>query len=69
LKPVTVLAHINTLFENGYIDEDLCQNYIKPLKDSFPKEIKEWIENGLKLEGFEKLREFLSLYGTLYTPR
>lgn len=69
LKPVTILTHINTLFENGYIDEDLYQIYIKPLKKSFPKEVKEWIKKGLELENFDKLRELFSLYGALYTPK
>ncbi len=69
LKPVTILTHINTLVEKGYIDNKTKLKYTEPLKENFPKEIKEWIEKGLKIENFEKIREFLSFYGSLYAPK
>ncbi len=66
LKTVTILHHINTLFESQKITNTQKENLITPIKNNFDPAIKSWIENGLIIEKIATLREELSKYEHLF---
>lgn len=66
LKEATVVGHINALFENQYIEQETKESLYKPLADNFPKEIKNWIEEGLKISDIGTLRQNLAQFGYLF---
>ncbi len=68
LKIVTILHHIDKLSQEAFIDKETKESIVKPLKKQFPKEIKEWIEQGLKIEDIKTLRDELSKYTYLFMP-
>ncbi len=63
---ITILNHLEKLQESGYIDNNTKKSLTAPLKDNFPKDIKEWVENGLKLGDIDTLRKNISIYKYLF---
>ncbi len=63
---ITILHHLEKLCELDYIDTKTKEFLISPLKNNFPKEIKKWIEDGLKKFDFEELRKNISIYKYIY---
>ena len=66
LKDATIIAHINELFANEYITQEQKENLFIPMIQSFPKEIKAWIEEGLKTHDINMLRTYVNKYGYLF---
>ena len=66
LKDSTIIFHINELFENEYITKEQKDNLFRPMIDSFPVEIKEWIEVGLKTNDINTLKSYVNKYGYLF---
>lgn len=66
LKQGTVLGHINTLLENSYINNGTKELLMQPLVDAFPKEVKQWIEEGLKISDIAELKNCLGQYSILF---
>ena len=64
---ITILSHIEKLYQTEHIDDKTKESLLHPLKDSFPKEIKEWIEEGLKLTDLDSLRKSITIYKYLFT--
>ena len=67
LKVQTVLNHIDRLFEENYIDYQTKEELLKPFKDEFPKDFKDWIEDRLKIDSLEDIMEKLYLYNYLFS--
>jgi ATP-dependent DNA helicase RecQ len=65
LKQLTILNHINELFINKYISLKTKEKLYEPIKNSIPKKLVLWIEEGLKIEDLSTLRQNLSLYSYL----
>ena len=61
-RTTTIIGHIHKLFENKYIDEAKKENLLKPLKENFPKEFKEWIEKRLEKNSIDEIIENINLY-------
>ncbi|NPA73795.1 MAG: DNA helicase RecQ [Epsilonproteobacteria bacterium] len=66
LNENTVLTHIAKLHQCGYIDGDKKEALVEPLKNDFPKEIKEWIKDGLNIKEIDELRNYLYRYQRLF---
>lgn len=56
----SILSHITLLSEHEKISLDKKQELLKPLE--IPVEIKQWIEDGIKLDSLKQLRAHLYLY-------
>lgn len=56
----TILGHISLLHDHGKISKEEKTNLLKPLE--IPKNIKSWIEEGLKLDSLKELKQQLYLY-------
>ena len=56
----SVLSHITVLTEHEKISKEKKEELLKPLE--VPKNIANWIEEGLKLDSFKELRQHLYLY-------
>ena len=56
----SILGHITVLFEHKKISKEKKEELLKPLE--IPENIKNWIEEGLKLDSFKELRQYLYLY-------
>ena len=56
----SVLSHITVLAEHEKISKEKKEELLKPLE--IPLNIKNWIEEGLKLDSFKELRQHLYLY-------
>ncbi len=56
----SILSHLSLLFEYNKISKEKKEELLKPLEIS--KEIKSWIEEGLKLDSLKELRKQLYLY-------
>ena len=66
LKDSTIIFHINELFENEYITKEQKDNLFNPMINSFPVEIKAWIEEGLKTSDINTLKNYVNKYGYLF---
>ena len=66
LKDSTVISHINELFENEYITQEQKDVLFQPMRDSFPNDIKTWIEEGLQKHDITYLRQYVNKYGYLF---
>lgn len=62
LQEMTILSHINELYENAYIQKETKDELLKPLKEEFPQELKVWIEDKLESYDIKTLRKYLSIY-------
>ena len=69
LKESTIIAHINDLCENEHITQTLKDEILQPIKDSFPKDIQEWIESNLEKYSIKELRQFLTQYEGLFDSK
>ena len=56
----SILSHISLLTEHEKISVEKKQELLKPLE--IPNEIKQWIEDGIKLDSLKQLRAHLYLY-------
>lgn len=56
----SILSHISLLTEHEKISVEKKQELLKPLE--IPSEIKQWIEEGIKLDSLKQLRSYLYLY-------
>ena len=56
----SVLSHISVLADHEKISKDKKEELLKPLE--IPQNISDWIEEGLKLDSFKELRQYLYLY-------
>ncbi len=56
----SILGHITVLAEHEKISKEKKEELLKPLE--VPKDIANWIEEGLKLDNFKELRQHLYLY-------
>ena len=56
----SILGHITVLAEHKKISKEKKEELLKPLQIS--KELKNWIEEGLKLDTLKELRQKLYLY-------
>ena len=61
----SVLSHITVLAEHEKISKEKKEELLKPLE--IPLNIKNWIEEGTKLESLKELRQYLYLYE--YLPK
>ncbi len=59
---VTILIHLKKLTESGFISQEKKEELTKELKESFPKEIKRWIEKGLQIDEIKNLSQWLQIY-------
>ncbi len=66
LRDMTIIGHVNELFENNRINKEEKDKLFAPFIDNFPQDIKEWIEEGLKNHEISILRQNLSIYGNLF---
>jgi len=66
LKDTTVISHINELYTNRYITKEQKDILFLPMVESFPSEIKGWIEEGLKSHDINMLRQYVNKYGYLF---
>ena len=66
LKDTTIISHVIALYENNQIDKIMKNTLLQPLIDNFPKDIKSWIEDGLKLHNISKLRQNIAKYEYLF---
>ncbi|MEA3383655.1 MAG: DNA helicase RecQ [Campylobacterota bacterium] len=69
LKDPTIASHINELYENEYITKDEKDKIFEPLKENFPKDIKIWLEEGLKNHDISTLRQNLNKYSYLFMDK
>jgi ATP-dependent DNA helicase RecQ len=60
LGVTSILSHISLLNEHEKISDDKKQELLQPLQ--IPNEIKNWIEEGIKLDSLKQLRQHLYLY-------
>ena len=56
----SVLSHISVLTEHEKISKAKKEELLKPLE--VPQNIQNWIEEGLKLDSFKELRQYMYLY-------
>ncbi|GGD43974.1 ATP-dependent DNA helicase RecQ [Malaciobacter pacificus] len=56
----SILSHISLLNEHEKIPDEKKQELLQPLQ--IPSEIKNWIEEGIKLDSLKQLRQHLYLY-------
>ncbi len=56
----SVLGHISVLAEHEKISKEKKEELLKPLE--IPQNIANWIEEGLKLDSFKELRQYMYLY-------
>ena len=56
----SVLSHISVLAEHEKISKAKKEELLKPLE--VPQNIQNWIEEGLKLDSFKELRQYMYLY-------
>ena len=56
----SILSHISLLNEHEKISDEKKQELLQPLQ--IPSEIKNWIEEGIKLDSLKQLRQHLYLY-------
>jgi ATP-dependent DNA helicase RecQ len=56
----SILSHISLLNEHEKISDEKKQELLQPLQ--IPSEIKNWIEDGIKLDSLKQLRQHLYLY-------
>jgi ATP-dependent DNA helicase RecQ len=56
----SVLGHISVLAEHEKISKEKKEELLKPLE--IPQNIANWIEEGLKLDSFKELRQYIYLY-------
>ncbi len=66
LKDPTIASHINMLYENEYITKEKKDELFKPLEESFPADIKQWIEQGLLNYDLSTLRQHITKYDYLF---
>jgi hypothetical protein len=66
LKEGTIISHIMQLAQNSYISNEIKDNLLSDLINEFPKEIKSWIEEGLKIAEIEDLRQNIYKYSYLF---
>ena len=66
LQESTIVSHISALYENEYITKDEKDILFKPLIDSFPQNIKQWIEQGIEMCDIGTLRQSIGKYGALF---
>lgn len=62
----TIIGHIKKLHENNDISFEQKDELLSPLLESFPDDLKEWIEVKLDNYDIKTLREHLALYDFLY---
>ena len=67
IKLNTVLNYINLLNTHQKIDDQTKDKLFEPIIKEFPQEIKEWIDEGVKLKEFTSLKEYFTQYGILFT--
>ena len=56
----SILGHISVLVEHKKISKEKKEELLKPLQ--IPQNISNWIEEGLKLDSFKELRQYMYLY-------
>ncbi len=66
IQDSTLTRHISLLFENGDITEDTKNRLYQPMIDEFPQDIKNWIEEGLKISDIVTLKDNLLKYNYLF---
>jgi len=66
LKDSTIMSHINQLYENEYITKEQQENLFAPMIESFPIEVKKWIEEGLRSNDIEVLKKYINKYSYLF---
>ncbi len=66
LKEQTIVGHVFSLYENNYIEQYQKDRLFAPFVENFPQDIKEWIEDGLKLDDILTLRQNLTRYSYLF---
>ncbi len=66
LQLSTILSHVDLLWKHQKISDTQRENLLKPLKESYPQDIKKWCENGLEIESIKILRQHLALYENLF---
>ncbi len=66
IQDSTLIRHISLLFENSDISEDIKNRLYQPMIDEFPQDIKEWIEEGLKISDIVTLKDNLLKYNYLF---
>lgn len=66
LQDSTVMGHIKELYQNSYITKEQKESLYAPLVESFPGEIKEWIEQGLEKYDINILRQNLVKYSMIF---
>ncbi len=62
----TIMHHVNILYEHNQISLEQREELFKPMQ--IPPKIQSWIENGLRVDGLKKLREYLYRYELFSVP-
>ncbi len=66
VQSATIIAHIKLLFEHEKITQEQLDELLEPLIQNFPRELKDWCEEGLKKEEIKTLKSYLNLYEQLF---
>ena len=67
LKQSTILSHLNLLKEHAKLEQIQIDSLIAPIKEKFPHNIKNWIEDGLKFDTIEELQQYLTTYKNIFS--
>ncbi|CAA6809052.1 MAG: ATP-dependent DNA helicase RecQ [uncultured Campylobacterales bacterium] len=65
-KQSTIIAHIIALTDNEYMELEDKNRLLNPIKETFDKDIKAWVEEGLKSHDIATLKQGLSVYGMVF---
>ncbi len=69
VQSATIIAHIKLLLEHEKIVQKQFDELMEPLIQSFPKNIKDWCEEGLQKEEIKQLKSYLNLYEQLFIQK
>jgi len=67
LQVSTIIFHIKLLLEHEKLEQIQMDRLIEPVKQSFPLDIKQWIETRLQDNTIEELKKYVGLYDNLYS--
>ena len=62
----TIIAHTRLLQEYEHLVQKQVDELLEPLKNEFPREIKQWCEEGLQLQNIQNLKANLYLFEQLF---
>ena len=69
VQTATIILHVKILKEHNKVLQKQVDELFEPLINNFPTEIKQWCEEGLKIEDIKILKSNLNLYEQLFLEK